>query len=159
MSWIIYPSMAMWSRCQKLVRSSRPTMVESNMKSDHNLYLWNSPRCAFFFCNFSRSLLALLIFYCTLTSLLSLSQCHQLSALDSAKQLRCGGPAVLSYPSSIVKKCRSSLSSIVLPCPPLSRSAILPYPPLLGIRNPTMSVHMTHEFLCMHVSANGQLAW
>ena len=30
---------AMWSRCQKISQSSRRTTVESNMKSEHNLYL------------------------------------------------------------------------------------------------------------------------
>ena len=42
--------------------SSRTTMVESNMKSEHNLYLAceNSPQRAFFFCTFSCVRLALL---------------------------------------------------------------------------------------------------
>ena len=51
--------------------------------------------------------------------------------LDSAKHVRCGGPAALPYPSSIVKKRRSSLSSIAR----------------LGIRYPRESVHVTHEFI------------
>ena len=38
------------------------------------------------------------------------------SVLDSAKRARCGGPTALSYPSSIVKKRRSSLSSIAWLC-------------------------------------------
>ena len=94
------------------------TTVESNMKSEHNLYLGceDSPQRAFFFCTFSCSRLALILsFYCTLTSLLSLLNAANRrlrSVLDSAKRAHCGGPTALSYPSSIVKKRRSSLSSI-----------------------------------------------
>ena len=68
---------AMWSRCQKISQSSR-TMVESNMKSQHNLYLAceDSLQRTFFFCTFSCSLLATtspLGFYCTLTSFIAFS--------------------------------------------------------------------------------------
>ena len=46
----------------EISQSSKTTMVESNMKSEHNLYLAceDSPQRAFFFCTFSCSLLALL---------------------------------------------------------------------------------------------------
>ena len=84
------------SRCTTPVRiahagrpwSSRTTTVESNIKSEHNIYLAceDSPQPAFFFCTFSCSRLALFnSFYCTLTSLLSLSQCRKLSAAFSTR--------------------------------------------------------------------------
>ena len=46
----------------EISQSSRMTTVESNMKSEHKLYLAyeDSPQLAFFFCTFSCSLLALL---------------------------------------------------------------------------------------------------
>ena len=103
-----------------------------------------------------------LSFYCTLTLLLSLSQCHQPLAAFSTRlckmhtlwrtsrvayQELMSGEAVMSsettsplisswsYPSSIVKKHLSSLSR-------------------LGIQYSPVSVHVTCEFLCVHVSAN-----
>ena len=62
----------------EISRNSKTTTVESNMKSEHNLYLAcedSSPR-AFFFCTFSSCPLS---FYCklTLSLLLSLSQYRQ----------------------------------------------------------------------------------
>ena len=94
--------------------SSRMTTVESNMKSQHNLYLIceDSPQRAFFFCTFPCFRLSLLA--STVPWLLFLNAAnHRLhSVLDSAKLVRCGGPTAFSYSSSIVKKRRSSLSSI-----------------------------------------------
>ena len=75
-------------RMSEISQSSRTTTVESNMKSEHNLYLAceDSQQRAFFFCTFSCSLIALaLSFYCTLTLLLSLSQCRQLSAVFNTR--------------------------------------------------------------------------
>ena len=98
----------------KISQSSKTT-VESSMKSEHNLYLAceDSTTCIFLlsFLLFSSCPLS---FYCTLTLLLSLNAAnHRLhSVLDSAKHICCVGPTALSYPSSIVKKCHSSLSSI-----------------------------------------------
>ena len=94
--------------------SSRMTTVESNMKSEHNLFLTceDSPQRAFFFCTFSCFRLSLLA--STVPWLLFLNAAnHRLrSVLDSAKLVHCGGPTAFSYPSSIVKKRCSSLSSI-----------------------------------------------
>ena len=70
-------------RCQKLVRAQERlrSTVESNMKSEHNLYLAceDSTTC-FLLLNFLLFSSCPLSFYCTLTSLLSLSQCRQPSA-------------------------------------------------------------------------------
>ena len=44
----------------EISKSSRMTMVESNMKSEHNLYLACVDSHVFFFCTFSCSHLALL---------------------------------------------------------------------------------------------------
>ena len=48
--------------CGADIQSSRTTTVESNMKSEHKLYLAceHSPQYAFFFCTFSCSLLVFL---------------------------------------------------------------------------------------------------
>ena len=62
---------------------------------------------------------------------LNAANCRLRSVLNSAKHVCCTGPAMLSYLSSIVKKCCSSLSSIAR----------------LGIQYPCVSVHMMHEFL------------
>ena len=106
-------------RCQKLVRAQERlrSTVESNMKSEHNLYLAceDSPQRAFFFWTFSCSLLALLastVHWLCCFHFLNAANRRLRSLLDSAKHVCCGGPAALSYPSSIVKKRRSSLSSI-----------------------------------------------
>ena len=119
------------------------TMVESNMKSEHNLYLTceDSPQRAFFFCTFSCSRIALLAstvprLRCFL--FLNAANRRLRSVLDSAKPVCCGGPTALSYPSSIVKECHSSLSSIAR----------------LGIQYFPVSVHVTYEFRCVNVSAN-----
>ena len=74
------------------------TMVESNMKREHNLYLAceDSPQRAFFLL-FSSCPLS---FYCTLTSLLSFLQCRNCrlrSVFEPAKCVRCGGPTALFY--------------------------------------------------------------
>ena len=103
-------------------------------ESEHNLHLafGDSPR-AFFFCSFSCSLFAFLasfVHWLCCFLFLSVAKCWRHSALNSTKYLCCGGPAALSSTSSIVKK-------TILPCP---------WPP--------SSVHVTHEFLSMHVSAN-----
>ena len=90
----------------EISKSSRTTTVESNMKCEHNLY--------------------------------SQSAANRLlhSVLYSAKRVRCGGPIVVSYLSSIVKKHRSSLYSIAR----------------LGIRYSPVSVHVTHEFIYVYVA-------
>ena len=79
----------MWALHMRVGHGAQDTTtVELNMKSGHNLYLGceDSPQCAFFFCTFSSPRLAhLLSFYCTLTSLLSLSQCHKPSAAFSTR--------------------------------------------------------------------------
>ena len=104
------------------------TTVELNMKSEHNLYLAceDSTTC-FLLYTFSYSSLALLAstvhwFRCFL--FLNAANCQVHSVLDSAKHVRCRGPAALS---SIVKNRRSFLSSIAR----------------LGIRHPLMSVQCT----------------
>ena len=93
----------------EISQSSRTTTVESSIKSEHNLYVAceDSPQHAFFFCTFSCSLPALLAstahWLCCFLFLNAAN--HRLrSVLDSAKHVRCGGPAVLSYPFLIVKK-------------------------------------------------------
>ena len=97
--------------------SSRTITVESNMKSEHNLYLAceDSPRRAFLFCTFSCS--CPLSFYCTLTSLLlflNAANRRLHSVLNSAKHVHCRGATALSYPSSIVKKpCRPSFFPVL----------------------------------------------
>ena len=106
----------MWSRCHKLVRAQERPTVESNIKSEHNLYLAceDSQQCAFFFCTFSCSLLALLastVHWLCCFLFLNATNHWLHSVLDSAKHVHCGGPAMLSYPFSIVKKRHSSLSS------------------------------------------------
>ena len=87
-------------------------------ESEHNLYLAceDSPQCAFLFCTFSRSLLAVLAFFvhrfcCFL--FLSVANCQLHSALDSAKHIRCGGCVALSSTSSIVKKRCSFLGPVL----------------------------------------------
>ena len=93
------------------------------------------PQRAFFFCTFSCSLLALLAFTVHLLRcflFLNAANRRLRSVLDSTKHVRCGGPAMLSYPSSIVKKRRSSLSSFAW----------------LGILHHIIfrvSLHVTHE--------------
>ena len=103
-------------RCQKLVRVwERLCMVELNIKSEHNLYLAceDSPQHAFFFCTFSCSLLALSASTVHwLHNFLNAANRRLCSVLNSAKHVRCGAPAVLPYPSSIVKKRSCSLSFI-----------------------------------------------
>ena len=113
--------------------------VRTSMKSEHNLYqaCEDSPQRAFFW-TFSCSLLALLAstvhwLHCFL--FLNAANRQLLSVLDSAKHVRCRGPAALSYPSSIVKKRRSSLSSI-------ARQASIKC-----IRYPRELVHVTHELI------------
>ena len=98
--------------------SSRTTTVESNMKSEHNLYLAceDSPQRAFFFCTFSCSRLALLastVHWLRCFLFLNAANCWLRSVLDSAKPVRWRGPTALSYPSSVVKKRHSSLSSMI----------------------------------------------
>ena len=131
----------MWSRCQKLVRAQERRRLNRTWKvSIFYTWLVKTPQRAFFFCTFSCSCLALIAstvqwlrYYLYLNA-----ANHRLhSVLNSAKYVRCGGPATLSYPSSIVKKCRSSLSSIAR------------HPVFLCV-----NAHMMHEFLCVHVSAN-----
>ena len=99
-----------WARCQKLVR----TVVESNLKSEHNLYLAceDSPQQAFFFCTFSYSLLALL------ASIVHWLRCFLF--LSVAKHWLCSG--LDSKHVRVEDQPR---------CPPyssLSRSAIFPCP-------------------------------
>ena len=103
------------------------------MKSEHNLYLTceDSPQCTLFFWTFSCFRLALLASTVPWLLFLNATNCRLRSVLDSAKRVRCGGPTALSYPSSIVKKRRSSLSSITSGYARHSR---------------TVSVHMTYEF-------------
>ena len=101
----------------EISQSSRTTMVESSMKSEHNLYLAceDSPQHAFFFWTFSRSLLALLpstVHW--LRNFLNAANRWLHSVLDSAKHVRCGAPATLPYH------------------PRLSRSTVVPCPPSLG---------------------------
>ena len=70
----------------EISKSSRTTTVESNMKSEHNLYLACEDSRVFFFCTFLLFFSSCsLSFYCTLTSLLSLSQCRQPSAAFSTR--------------------------------------------------------------------------
>ena len=85
------------------------TAVESNMKREHNLYLAceESPQRAFFFLLFSSCPLS---FYCTLTSLLSFSQCRKLSAAFSTR----------------FRKTRTLWRTNCVVLLPLSRSAVLP---------------------------------
>ena len=100
----------------KISQSSRTTTVEANMKSEHNLYLaCESSTTCFLLLHFLLFSSCPLSFYCTLTLLLSLSQCCELSAafstqLRKIRMLRRTSRIVL--PSSMVKKCHSSLSSI-----------------------------------------------
>ena len=70
----------------EISRSSRTTTVESSMKSDHNLCLAceDSTTC-FLLLNFLLFSSCPLSFYCTLISLLSLSQCRQPSAAFSTR--------------------------------------------------------------------------
>ena len=99
----------------EISQSSRTTMVELSIKSEHNLYLAceDSPQRTFFFCTFSCSLLALSASTVHwLRNFLNAANRRLCSVLDSAKHVRCGAPAVLPYPSSIVKKRRCFLSSI-----------------------------------------------
>ena len=102
------------------------------------IYTWlgKTPQHAFFFCTFSCSRIVLLA--STVPSLrcflfLNAVNCRLHSVLDSAKHVCCGGPTALSYPSSIVKERRSSLSSIARQ----------------GIQYSPVSVHVMYEFLCM----------
>ena len=116
------------------------TTVESNMKSEHNLYLGceDSPQRAFFFCTFSCSRLALILsFYCTLTSLLSLSQCRKPSAAFSTR----------------LRKTRTlrRTNRVVLPVLHCQEAPLFP---VLHRLHLAMSVHVTYECLCVHVSAN-----
>ena len=112
--------MCMWvghvEQMAKISQSSRMTAVESNMKSEHNLYLaCEDTTTCFLLLHFLLFSSCPISFYCALTSLLSLSQCHQPLAAFSTrlrKYVRCGGQATLSYLSSMVKKRRSSLSFI-----------------------------------------------
>ena len=90
----------------EISQSPRTTTVESNTKSEHNLYLAceDSPQRAFFFCTFSCSRLALLVFtvyWLGCFSFLNAANRRLCSVLDSAKRVRCGGPTALSYPSFI----------------------------------------------------------
>ena len=96
--------------------------------------LWRLSTTCFFLLHFL-SFSCLLGLFCTLTLLLSLSQCHQQSPAFSTQHVRCGGLATLSSTSSIVKKRCSSLARHACPRPP-------------------SSVHMTQEFLSVHMSAN-----
>ena len=109
--------------CHATWVNSRTTTVESNMKVSI-IYTWlvktlHNMLFLLHFLLFSSSFLG---YFCTVTSLLSLSQCHQhwlCSALNSAKPVgHCGGPAALFFASSIVKKCHSYLpsTSIVSAC-------------------------------------------
>ena len=100
----------------KLVRAQEWLRLKRTRKVSI-IYTWlvNPPQHDFFFCAFSCSLLALLAstvhwLHCFL--FLNAVNRQLDSVLNSAKHVRCGGPAALSYPSSIVKKRRSSLSSI-----------------------------------------------
>ena len=131
--------MRMWvghvGQMVEISQCSRMTVVESNMKSEHN-WLVKTPQRASFFCTFSFSS-SPLSFYCTLTSLLSLSQCHQPLAAFSTrlcKYVRCGGPATLSYLSSMVKK----------PCPPSLGQAWHPVSSCVSARDAYVPLH-AHE--------------
>ena len=101
------------------------------MKSEYNLCLaCEASTTCFLLCTFSYSSLALLAstvhwFRCFL--FLNAANRWLRSVLDSAKHIRCRGPAALSYPSSIVKNCHSFLSSIAR----------------LGIHYPRVSVQCT----------------
>ena len=75
----------------EISQSSRTTTVESNMKSEHILYLAceDSTAC-FLLLHFFLFLSCPYSIYCTLTSLLSLSQCRQPSAAFSTQLRKIG---------------------------------------------------------------------
>ena len=131
----------------RIVHAGRPwsSRTTTNIKTEHNLYLAceDSPQRAFFFCTFSCSRLALLastVHWLLCILVLNAANRRLRSVLDSAKCVRCGGPTALSYPSSIVKKRRSSLSSTTRQ----PASGILPY------RVSARDVWV----LCVHVNVN-----
>ena len=86
-----------------------------NMKGEPKYLACEESLIRAFYCwTFSCSVLALLGFYGGLTSWFYRVGSCQLrsalaSALDSAKYVRCEGPAALSSPSSVAKKCRPNV--------------------------------------------------
>ena len=142
---IVHAGRPCGAEMSEISQSSRTTTVESSIKSEHNLYLAceDSPQRAFLFCTLSCSLLALLastVHWLRNFLILNAANRRLRSVLDFAKHVRCGGPAALPCPFSIVKKRRSSLSSI-------ARQGILVHPVSLW-------VSATHEFIYVQVSAN-----
>ena len=129
----------MWSRCQKLVRAQEQLRLNRTWKVSI-IYTWLVKTLDNLISSFALSLILFVSTVHWLRCFLFLNATNRRlrSVHDSTEHIRCGGPAALSYPSAIVKKRSSSLSSIAR----------------LGIRYPRMSVHMTHEFLWVHVSAN-----
>ena len=97
----------------------RRTMVESNLKASI-IHTWLVKTLHNVLSSFTLSRSLLPSCTCTLTSLLSLSQRHQLTIgcvqHSTPQHVHCGGPAMLFSLSSIVKKRRSSM----LPCPLVS---------------------------------------
>ena len=82
------------------------------------IYTWlvKTPQLCFLLLHFLLFSSCPLSFYCALTLLLlflNATNRRLHSLLNSGKRVGCGRPAALSYPSSIVKKRRSSLSSIL----------------------------------------------
>jgi len=106
---IVHADRPWGAEMSEISQSSRTTTVESSMKSEHTSYLAceDSPQRAFFFWTFSCSLLALIastVHWLRCFLFLNAANRRLCSVLDSAKHIHCGGPAALSYPSSIVKK-------------------------------------------------------
>ena len=109
-----------------IVHADRPCEAEMSVRAQERLWLnrawtvsliytWLVKTIHNVFSSFSCSLLALITStvhwpWCFL--FLNAANRRLCLVLDSAKHIHCGGPAVLSYPSSIVKKRCSSLSSI-----------------------------------------------
>ena len=125
----------MWSGSQKIVRAQKRLRLNRTWKVD--LYLACEDSMCFLLLHFLLFSSCPPSFYCTLTLLLSLSQCRQPSAAFSTR---------LRKARTLRRQPRCSTR------PSLSSTA------RLGIRYPRVSVHanVTHdyEFLCVHVSAN-----
>ena len=115
----------MWSSSLKLVRAQEWLQLNQTWKFIPGCE--GSPQHAFFVCTFSCfSSCPSTVHWLRCFLFLNAANRQLHSVLDSAKRVPCRGPAALSYPFSIVKKRRSSLSSITR----------------LGIQYPCVSVHV-----------------
>ena len=131
----------------EISQSSRTTTVESNMKSEHNLYLAceDSPPRAFFFCTFSCSCLVLLA-----------STVHWLRCFLFLNAANCW---LHSTPQNVYvaedwPHCPTR--------PPLSRSAVLPCPPWFAARGWGLRTRLASSILpcqCMWRMSSSACTW